>query len=208
MYTTPKIIKLTCTQIKRPKLWQNLDLSGATKPVSRMFLRNAVRYSETAVTSLTVHRFQHTDVLRNIATACKSLHTIEILSLPLMLSDTLIEVAQCAINLKKLIIHTDVTSDTAAQILRYRPSLEHLELKCVLRASVNCAGPFPKLHTLQLCGKSKESSTDSLFLISLLRQAPALFSLGVTNWGLLVRSSHHILSFLRMSFQYFAVHKH
>ncbi|KAF2681143.1 hypothetical protein K458DRAFT_344425 [Lentithecium fluviatile CBS 122367] len=169
---------------KRPKLWQNIDLSFATKPVSRVFVRHAVQWSENAVVSLTVHRFQHADVLRNIATACKSLHTIEIISLPFMLSETLIEVAQCAANLKKFVVHTDMTPDTAAQILRYRPTLEHVAFTSILgQVQAECKGPFPKLHTLQLGVRTNSiRDLDAPFVKDIIGQTPALQVLNLHQW--------------------------
>ena len=142
---------------KRPKLWTDLDLSGAKKPVSRIFIRHAVDWAERGVTRLIVHRFQHTDVLRNIATTCKRLTDIEILSLPLMLSETLIEVAQCALHLKRLLIRHDISLDTATEILRRRPTLEHVEFTSITSivpadGRPEWKGPFPRLHTLHMNG--------------------------------------------------------
>jgi F-box/TPR repeat protein Pof3 len=176
-YSALEVTMLIWVQIKRPRLWQNLDLSGATKPVSRVFIRHAIQYGENAVNSLTVHRFQHTDVLRNIATACKSLHSLEILSLPLMLSDTLVEVAQCAINLKKLVIHTDISTDT----------LEYIAFTSILKpVFTQCKGPFPNLHTLQVTAKPKVIQGSFGFVESLLRQAPVLQSLSIVSWDSMV----------------------
>jgi F-box/TPR repeat protein Pof3 len=173
-------------QSKRPRLWQNLDFSGATKSVSRIFIRHAVRYSENGVGSLVVHRFQHTDVIRNIATTCHSLHTLEILSLPVMLSETLIEAAQCASNLKKLLIHTDVSAHTVAQIVRCRPTLEHVEFTSIISSGQEtCKGPFANLHTLKLKRNNYTNTaitTGVSFIESLVHQAPALQSLTVANW--------------------------
>ncbi|KAF2450784.1 hypothetical protein P171DRAFT_348589 [Karstenula rhodostoma CBS 690.94] len=126
----------------RPKLWASLDLSGATKPVSRTFLANAVRYSRGTLHTLTVHRVQHTDVLRNIATACKSLHTLTILSFPHKISETLVEMARCAQNLKRISIYTEVSTDTISQILRRRPELELVDCKDIYPSGVNGSAPI------------------------------------------------------------------
>ena len=135
--------------IKRPGLWTHLDFSAARKPVAKGFIRDAVFRSEYRITRVTVHRVADLEILVNVATACKSLHTLEFLSGGLM-SMTLIDIAQCSASLKKLVVDTDLTLDTITQVLRWRPTLEHAEFKSVISAEegADWKGPFPNLHTL------------------------------------------------------------
>ncbi|KAF9731106.1 hypothetical protein PMIN06_009794 [Paraphaeosphaeria minitans] len=172
----------------RPKLWDSLDLSGATKSVSRTFLTNAVRYSRGALHTLTVHRLQHTDMLRNIAAACKSLHSLTILSFPQKISETLIEMVQSAQNLKRISIHTEVSTDTIIQILRKRPALELIDLKHVYASGVARSapidwkgGPYNGLQTLALQSNASHTPLSDNFVSTFVQQAPALRSLTCVN---------------------------
>lgn len=170
--------------IRCPNLWTNLDLSGARRDVSRTFVRNAVNYSGYRVNRFVIHRFRHTDVLRNIATACKNLSDLEVLSGGLM-ADTIIEIAQCASNLKRLVMRTDVTLDTVGQILRYGINLEHAEFKSVLYKFADLGswkGPFPNLHTLYLERPLTSDSSVTSRFGNILSQTPALRSLKLTCW--------------------------
>lgn len=189
--------------IRRPSLWTDLDLTGATKPVPRTFIRNAVRRSENGVKRVIVYRFQHTDVLRNIATACKSLQELHILSLPLLLADTLIEVAQCAQNLKTFIIHADVSSDTAIQILRRRPTLEHVEFTSIISMEHNSEwiGSFPHLHTVRLSRPKNTVFGQSTFVESLVQRAPRLQSLTLNNWSGLVCTVSKVFTAICFAFR-------
>ena len=111
------------------RLWLHLDLSDAKRSVSRSFVDKAVRRSQYRLNRLTVHRFQHLDVVLNVAKACKGLSDIELLSLPHQASASLIELARLANNLKRYVLHPEISSDTVQQILRYRPTLEHAEFR-------------------------------------------------------------------------------
>lgn len=111
---------------RMPKLWMHLDLSGARRPVSRSFVATAVRRSESRLTRLTVHRFEHTDMLTRLAKACKSLTELEIITLPYTMATTLVEIAKWAPSLRRYVIHPGITLDTAQQILLHRPDLHHV----------------------------------------------------------------------------------
>ncbi|KAF2115118.1 hypothetical protein BDV96DRAFT_600251 [Lophiotrema nucula] len=169
--------------IKRPNLWIDLDLSGARKDVRRAFVRDAVNRSEYQIRRATIHRFAHTDVLRNVATACKNLTQLEFLSGNVM-HDSLIEIVQCATNLKKLVHHIDVTLDCISQVLRHRPTLEHAEFTSIMSPQMapNWHGPFPKLHTLILKMPKMVERNVSLNPDALFPQTPALHTLKVINW--------------------------
>ncbi|KAF2864858.1 hypothetical protein BDV95DRAFT_588191 [Massariosphaeria phaeospora] len=171
---------------KQPHLWTDLDLSGAQKPVGRKFIRNAINHSNYGVTRAVIHRFQHADVLRNIASACKSLTTIEILSLDLMLSSSIVEMAQCARGLRKVIVSTDMTMDAASQILRFCPHLEHAEFRAIdfFFQDPEWKGPFTNLHTLKIYGMKKNMRTMvQLNLRHLVTQTPLLHTLELRNWN-------------------------
>ena len=176
-----------------PELWLHLDLSAARRPVRRSFVAYAVRCSRERMTRVTIHRFEHMDVLKNIAKACKNLAELEIISSPHAMSSTLVEVVQSAVNLKKFIIRPDITLDTAAQILRHRPELEHVEYGIkVLPNNPDWKGPFAALKTFSM-EMDTYTSARGLLLIQFLRQAPCLQSLRLVdvllmdvNWPLVL----------------------
>ncbi|KAF1954674.1 hypothetical protein CC80DRAFT_536820 [Byssothecium circinans] len=171
--------------IKRQKLWLDIDFSEAVKPVSRSFVRRAVQYSENQVTRLVVHRFQHTDMLRNIATVCKDLREIEIISLPMLLAESLIEIAQCAQNLKKFKIRAGISSDTMIQILRHGPTLEHIEFYQITgHVGTEWKGPFPNLQTAVLNKGDINGPEQSMMVGPLLLQAPSLQSITLSSWAI------------------------
>ncbi|KAF2637408.1 hypothetical protein P280DRAFT_433111 [Massarina eburnea CBS 473.64] len=184
--------------VKRPNLWLNLDLSEATKLVSRGFIRRAVQYSENHVNRLVIHRFQHTDMLRNIATTCKELRELEIHSLPMMLAESLVEVAQYAQNLKKLVIRTEISSDTVSRILQYRPTLEYVEFDQVSGHLLQSdwKGPFPHLHTAILNKVAVPGFEQNISVESLLEKAPVLQSIVLSRW------SSSIMDFPRRNFTF------
>jgi F-box/TPR repeat protein Pof3 len=103
------------------------------------------------------------------------------------MSDTIIEIAQCAANLKKLVLHTEVSLDTVQQILRFRPTLEHAEFRLVFgdASSPDWRGPFPNLQTLILL-RHRASAMDLWPLGKLLEQrprlTPSLQSLTLSRW--------------------------
>ncbi|KAF2127997.1 hypothetical protein P153DRAFT_423965 [Dothidotthia symphoricarpi CBS 119687] len=165
---------------KLSRVWMHLDLSGARKSVPRSFVDKAVRRSEYRLTRITVDRFEHMDVLKNIARACKSLADVEFLALPGHVSASLIDIVQLAPNLKRFVMHPDISLDTATQILHHRPTLEHFEIRSILRRRYTGTwkGPFPNLHTLSLT-QQVDGGTD-LSLASLISLTPALQSLTLT----------------------------
>jgi len=169
---------------KECKFWTHIDLSDASKTVSSSFLTKAVRYSQNKLHTLTLHRAPHLPFLRNVGRVCKSLHTINIISFPHTLSDTLVSAVQFAQNLRKLLIIPCVTADAVIQILRRRPELESLEIKSVLFTRNGTGrslprywqgGPFHSLHTLAMNGVEPNGQFD----FGLLTLAPALQSLTV-----------------------------
>jgi F-box/TPR repeat protein Pof3 len=168
--------------VKLPSLWTDLDFSGARKPVSKAFIREAVFRSEYRITRAAIHRIMDFQIFVNVATACKGLTSLEFLSGDLA-SKTFIDIAQCASNLKKLVIHTAITIDTATQILRWRPTLEHVEFRSLLTGDVSAdwKGPFPNLRTLVVKGPEKDPIRRAVEMGKLGSQTPALRSLALIN---------------------------
>ncbi|KAF2735738.1 hypothetical protein EJ04DRAFT_491056 [Polyplosphaeria fusca] len=168
--------------IHRPNLWTDLDFSGARKDVSRRFLRDAVNRSEYRVHQIIIHRFPHVDILRNIATACKNLTRVEFLSGGMM-HDSLVEIAQCATNLKTFVYRVDITLDAVTQILRFRPTLQHAEFTSITTAGIlaNWKGPFTNLETLVL-NSATTLHPRTLNQALLLRETPSLKFLKLVSW--------------------------
>ena len=137
---------------------------------------------------MVVHRLQHVDILRNIASACRNLHTLTILSCPHLLSDTLIAVAGEAKNLKQITIHTDTNWHTVTQILRRRPNLVHIEVRSIPSAALAIplqweGGPFDSLQSVSFRGHI----SDVAEVLRLVQRAPELRSLMLEHTG---RISH------------------
>lgn len=165
---------------KLPRLWLHLDLSGARKSVHRSFINKAVRYSESRLTKATIHRFEHVDVLKNVAKACKSLAELEFISLPHTMSATLIEIVQCAPSLKKFTVRPEITMDTVTQLLQHRPDLEHVCFNEVKQSYPDWRGPFPSLTSFSMAIADPTSSR--IFQMDdFLAQMANLQSLTLTN---------------------------
>jgi F-box/TPR repeat protein Pof3 len=167
---------------KLPRLWMHLDLSGARKPVPRSFVDKAVRRSKNRLTRMTIHRFEHVDVLKNIAIVCKGLAEVEIITLPHAMSFTLVDIVQRAPNLKRFVVRPMVTVDTVTQILRYRPNLEQLDFGAVDQSRHNATwhGPFPNLKAFSMHFADSRSSY-RIAMQALLSQTSILQSISVSN---------------------------
>ncbi|KAF2471054.1 uncharacterized protein BDR25DRAFT_286446 [Lindgomyces ingoldianus] len=140
--------------INSTKRWIHLDFSEASRKcqVSSRFVRSALFRSQNQVQSLVVNRFGSYDVLRTMATLCKGLTEITLLSGGAT-SNSIIEFAQIAMNLKKLIVHVDISLDTVTQVLRRRPTLVHAEFRSIISARLGAANwseTYPQLNTLLL----------------------------------------------------------
>lgn len=167
---------------KIPKLWLHLDLSGARKPVRRSFINTAFKRSQDRMTRLTIHRFVHMDVLKNLAKAAKHLSELELISLPYAASATLIEVVKCSESLKKLVVHAEATPSAIESVLRERPELEHVAFHTVLptRYTIKWSTPLRHLHTLAL-SFTEPVAGHQLQLTTLLGLTPSLRSLTLTG---------------------------
>ena len=166
---------------KLPRLWMHLDLSGARKAVPRSFIDKAVRRSECRLTRVTIHRFEHVDVLKNVAKVCKNLGELEFITLPHTLSSTLIDIVQCTPNLKKFIVHPEISPNTATQLLRHRPNLEHVRFSSVnwYLHNADWKGPFDALKSFSMTLVG--SRNIEMQISSLLQQTPILRSLTLST---------------------------
>ncbi|OCK85880.1 hypothetical protein K432DRAFT_388256 [Lepidopterella palustris CBS 459.81] len=173
--------------ISRVSLWTHLDLSHARRQVSVAFVRDCIRRSQFKIKTATIHRFTNSDVLRSLATTCKSLSTLDFLSGSIA-GDSLCEVAMCATQLKRLTLapHIEISLDAVTQVLRHRPTLSHAEF-----FSINSTGiradwrvDLPNLQTLTLTASTSCSNPSSinLNLPSLYARAPNLAHLKLNSW--------------------------
>ncbi|RMZ67393.1 Tetratricopeptide-like helical [Pyrenophora seminiperda CCB06] len=173
---------------KLPKLWLHLDLSGARKPVPRAFVNTVFKRSEYRMTGITVHRFEHMDVLRNLSTAAKHLTDLELISLPHKSSLTLVEIVRNAQSLKKCIIHPKISLDDVGNLLEARPTLEQVAFHQV-KSSAHTLWPLEltNLHSFTMhCAESGGDIGEHQFVIStFLSRTPSLRALslnGIICW--------------------------
>ncbi|KAH3911384.1 hypothetical protein HBH56_134220 [Parastagonospora nodorum] len=159
-----------------PRLWMHLDLSGARRPVPRKFVDKAVRRSENRLTRVTIHRFEHIDILKNVAVACKNLTDLEFISLPHAMSSTFIDIVQCAPNLSKLVIYPQISMDTLTQIMQTRPTLRHVDFHEVQssRHSALWNDPFSSLEHITLHFPGVLLPTTPVMLTNLFTSTPNL----------------------------------
>jgi len=171
---------------KLPRLWMHLDLSGARRPVPRKFIDKAVRRSENRLTRVTLHRFEHIDVLKNVAKACKNLTDLEFISLPHAMSSTLIDIVQYASSLEKIVVHPLISMDTMTGIMNTRPTLKHVGFHEVQpsRHLAPWKGPFPFLEHITLHFPGALPQATSVMLSSLFNSTPTLKHLDLVAQGI------------------------
>ncbi|KAG9188578.1 hypothetical protein G6011_07283 [Alternaria panax] len=167
---------------KLPKLWIHLDLSGARRPVPRSFINTAFKRSEFRMTRVTVHRFEHMDVIKNLAKAAKDLSELEFISLPHAMPAMLIDIVKSTPKLKKFTVHPDIRQDTAVEIMHTRPALEHVVFGSMgsVRSATNWTASFGNLRTLSIHW-SLEIMTGHFGLAELLSRTPCLEFLSLSN---------------------------
>jgi F-box/TPR repeat protein Pof3 len=166
---------------KLPRLWMHLDLSGARRPVPRKFVNQAVRRSEARLTRVTIHRFEHVDMVKNIARACKDLTELDFISLPHAMSSTLVDIARLAPKLEKFVVRPEITLDTANQILGTRPTLKHIGFNAVKGS--NWAAEWQGSYDLETCNIHFENTTEigNASLRLMLRRASRLQTLSFSR---------------------------
>lgn len=171
---------------KLPRLWMHLDLSGARRPVPRKFIDKAVRRSENRLARVNVHRFEHIDVLKNVAKACKNLTDLEFISLPHAMSSTLIDIVQCASSLEKIVVHPQISMDTMTGIMNTRPTLKHVGFHEVQpsRHLALWKGPFPSLEHIILHFPGALTQATPIMLTGLLQSTPNLKYLDLVAQGI------------------------
>ncbi|KAL5120397.1 hypothetical protein ACEQ8H_001687 [Pleosporales sp. CAS-2024a] len=178
---------------KRPRLWMHLNLAGARRPVPRKFVDKAVRRSENRLRRITIHQFEHVDMLINIAKACKNLNHVEFISLPHAMASALIDMVKHAPKLERLLIRPQITMDTAVSILNAHLRLTEVTFLDV-RASrhpVQWEGPFPTLTSLVM-NMGRAPLPAPSFLHDLLLLTPQLQTLHITDPGSVYTRLAHV----------------
>jgi F-box/TPR repeat protein Pof3 len=135
------------------------------------------------MTRVTIHRFEHMDVLKNLAKAAKDLTELEFISLPHTMATTLIDIVKSAPGLKKFVVHPEMTLETATQILRTRIGLEHVTLKGLKssRYSADWTGPPSENLTTLNIHFVNTMQASQVGLRALLGRAPSLQSLSLSD---------------------------
>ncbi|KAF2808382.1 uncharacterized protein BDZ99DRAFT_445802 [Mytilinidion resinicola] len=173
--------------INRPRLWTDLDLSHARRNVSGSFVRHCVLRSQHKLKTATIHRFNHVDSLRSLATTCKALESLDFLSGTLG-GESICEVTMCSTSLRRLILrdNTNISLDAVSQILRHTPNLTDAEFHNIESTGmrVDWKVDLPNLTTLVLTSGPASGSPYSinLNLQELFTRSPKLKHLTLTNW--------------------------
>jgi F-box/TPR repeat protein Pof3 len=158
-------------------LWCNLDLfrQNRQKFVKTQFIRSCMRYSQDGIHSARLHKFSDRSGLRILATKCKSLAQLEFLQTDFG-GDSIIETVMIAKNLRTLKISAamELDLDQISQILRYRPTLAHLEVDLVKLPSTSTTWPvdLSGLQIMKLSIKEREHTpTPSLMFLNMVSNA-------------------------------------
>jgi F-box/TPR repeat protein Pof3 len=167
---------------KLSKLWMHLDLSGARRPVPRSFINAAFKRSEFRMTRVTVHRFEHINVIRDLVAAAKDLSELELISLPHVLDAMLVDIVKSAPKLKKFTIKEEIPQNTAVEILHARPALELVSFGALnsKQMAPTWAASFGNLRTLSINWPASKNAA-SFGLTRLLSRTPCLESLSLSQ---------------------------
>lgn len=187
----------------RPALWTNMDLfiSNERQVAVRQSSVNAlIDYSKYQITRARIHRFSDPKGLRKLATTCKALRELHF-GRTQFGGDTIIETVMMAKALKTLNISAaiELTLDQVTQIVKYRPTLENLQVDHVKppRQRADWKVELPAFKSLHLrlhlpLGRLQEPYLELLNLTpspqpdgrgnSFLERAPNLTSLHLQGW--------------------------
>ena len=175
-----------------PKLWSDLNFTGAGKPVTLGAVRKYIKRAQGTVTRVTLDRFGANieKVPRYITSRCNRLQELRIPAG--YMGSSILEAAPCATNLKILIISSQchVTCDTASQLLHHCANLERAEFWSVSPVGQQWNENYlPQLHSLtlrcaSLFGGSNRPEEGVLLVNELLPTIPNVRRLNLPNWQL------------------------
>ncbi|KAI9706062.1 MAG: hypothetical protein M1836_005468 [Candelina mexicana] len=170
-----------------PSLWTEIDLSRARKPVRASAIRACIRRSKGSITKALLNRVavQDSVVLTQLAITCKRLHHVEICNG--FAGKSILEACPIAINLKTLLLRTgcEVTPGTIEEVIEKCTNLERAEFGLINSQGLPLRWPGRdlKLRTLRLGGGPRQPMGSSILnMIGLLKCAPNIHSLALTNW--------------------------
>lgn len=134
---------------------------------------HAVLRSQKKLKTATIHRFEHMDSLRSLATTCKELETLDFIS-GTFGGESIQELTMCSNSLRRLILRDAprLTLDAISQVLRHAPNLELAEFNNTLIRpfGVDWKVDLPNLTTLSIVfGPPVMSGTYNMNLVQCLR---------------------------------------
>ena len=170
-----------------PGLWNNIDLLGANKPVSRGAFRRYMKTSRGLVTRVTLDKFgtNHDSILSYLAERCKSLQE---LTIPAgLIGASLLKAVDLAPNLKSIVIsfQCQISLDTVTHVLSKCRGLERAEFWNVKsgRFLQLWEGDLPMLRALILNGSMENKYSRSIPGMNvLMKKINNIVDLSLQNW--------------------------